>query len=273
MMTEPHSTFRVVSPEYASRLLGMNIGNRKVSRQKVEMYAAEMRNGRWQTTGEPIQIDTHGVLINGQHRLLAIIESQCSLLLNIVSGVDPAAKNVIDTGKKRTACDAILMAGHKHAKTLAAAAKLVHVYQKRTITSMSRQQNLPTHTDILNIVEGNRLLAKCVNDIPLKKGGILPPGNVAFLLYIFSLSDGEKAMAFIEGLVFGYNLAPDSPIVLIRNRLISNADSKAKIGTVEKLALTIKAWNAYRQGVKLKQLKWVRASSLGYTKESFPIAI
>jgi len=59
----------------AEKWLGHNLCNRHLRRQKVQQYAQDMRSGNYQTSGQSIQFDWGGRMIDGQHRCGAVIES------------------------------------------------------------------------------------------------------------------------------------------------------------------------------------------------------
>ena len=85
-------SIKVIGPDQAKAYLALNQVNRKVNSADVERYAEEMRMGRWKgVSGETIKISKSGRLLDGQHRLLAIIKSQCTVALEFREGLDPDA--------------------------------------------------------------------------------------------------------------------------------------------------------------------------------------
>lgn len=91
-----------ITPAIANQFLGMNIGNRSISKSLVESYAADMAAGRWHTNGEPITI-SGGRLISGQHRMLAVLKSGVTLNDVVVVYTDDA--DMVDTGRTRSVKD------------------------------------------------------------------------------------------------------------------------------------------------------------------------
>lgn len=63
-----------ITPELARQLLSNNKINRKIKPTIVERYAEQMEAGEWKFTGDTIKVDGEGMLLDGQHRLLAIIK-------------------------------------------------------------------------------------------------------------------------------------------------------------------------------------------------------
>lgn len=84
--------------------------NRKLDEARVNQYASDMKAGRWQSeTGENIKFAPDGVLIDGQHRLHAIIKSNSSIVLTIAKNVEKSKATVLDTGKQRSIGDAMMI--------------------------------------------------------------------------------------------------------------------------------------------------------------------
>lgn len=64
----------VITPEMAMNWLEHhNFKNRTISQGTVDSYATDMKNGRWSLTHQGIAFNTEGQLIDGQHRLWAIV--------------------------------------------------------------------------------------------------------------------------------------------------------------------------------------------------------
>jgi hypothetical protein len=97
-----------VNAEVAAELLKHNTkGQRTISRDAVERYATDMATLDWVFNGAPILISKDNELLDGQHRLSAIVESGESQILLIVRGVDPEAMATIDAGRRRSYADSL----------------------------------------------------------------------------------------------------------------------------------------------------------------------
>ena len=65
----------MVTPELASEWLGKSCAkNQNVVQKRVGQYAKMMRKGEW-VISNPLTFDMEGSLIDGRHRLHAVIES------------------------------------------------------------------------------------------------------------------------------------------------------------------------------------------------------
>jgi hypothetical protein len=117
-----------ITPQLSKDWLERNSTNRHLYLSTVYKYARDMAAGRWLFTAAPIAFDADGNLVDGQHRLAAIIEAQVMLRMLVVSGLSPRARGYIDLGKPRGAGDELQMAGFPHAMLLAAVARIVCRY-------------------------------------------------------------------------------------------------------------------------------------------------
>lgn len=97
-----------VTPEQAKRWLDnahqAGFENRTLKKASVAKYTREISTGNWKDTFDPIHLCVEGKLafpINGQHRLHAIVESDTTINLLVISGVDRNAFKYYDQGQAR----------------------------------------------------------------------------------------------------------------------------------------------------------------------------
>jgi hypothetical protein len=98
-----------IDPAMATTMLTKNGVNRKIRPRVVECYAEDMLQGLWDETGETIKFSRTGRLLDGQHRLMAIIESGTTLELLVVTGLPDKSQGSMDQGAGRTAMQALGM--------------------------------------------------------------------------------------------------------------------------------------------------------------------
>lgn len=79
---------RLVTPSIAREWLKTNESNRTLRPQRVRQYANDMRAGKWNLTGQGITFGKDGNLLDGQHRLHAIILSDTSVRMLVVTDAD-----------------------------------------------------------------------------------------------------------------------------------------------------------------------------------------
>jgi hypothetical protein len=101
--TDRHSHVLELTPALAEDLLThCNTHNRTLMDAHVETLANEMRAGRWQLTHQGIAFSPNRVLLDGQHRLWAVVMSGVTVPMRIFVNEPPEAMAVIDTGKTRS---------------------------------------------------------------------------------------------------------------------------------------------------------------------------
>lgn len=90
-----------VSPSLAKQYLEKSKGNRAESKERISTYAKNMKDGLWQLTPQGISFDEDGVLVDGHHRLKAVIQSGVSVPFYVTLSV-PRQTTIFDRGRPRT---------------------------------------------------------------------------------------------------------------------------------------------------------------------------
>ena len=109
---EPYNVLLNVTPELASTwLTNCNTHNRKLVDAHVDRLAGEMRAGRWQLTHQGIAFSTNHVLIDGQHRLWAVVLSGVTVPMRVYFNEPPETLAVVDAVRPRTNDEIITLSG------------------------------------------------------------------------------------------------------------------------------------------------------------------
>lgn len=107
----------LVDEEMAHEYLKSNIDNRKVKKYAVKKYVRDILAGKFLLSDSAICFDEDGKLINGQNRLLALIEAakqkeeSISLPFIVAFGLPRICATVMDQGMRRTDQDNLHFAG------------------------------------------------------------------------------------------------------------------------------------------------------------------
>lgn len=111
----------------AKDLLKLNVHNRSVSRKVVEQIKRDITDDKWVYTGDAIRVSSDGVLLDAQHRLIAVEESGARIPTLIIEGLDPNAANWIDQNRKRSVPDILRFRNITigHVTTCASAASIL----------------------------------------------------------------------------------------------------------------------------------------------------
>jgi len=264
-----------VTPEIAAQWLGAMAKNRPVASEKVEEYTGKMEKGQWMCNGESIKFSRSGKLIDGQHRLLAVIAADRPVRIEVRRGLPEEAFLTLDTGFKRTAGAALTLSTENRIQnynTVAAALRKVCLWETVGLDKKGSGKNRPTNIDIVaaldrhpGVIDATAFVLHhhCTDII---SGGIAAP-----LFYIFSTIDAEEAERFWYQLCTGLELTDTSDAVYrLRQRLL--ARKVARVRDTEKvlLALCIKAWNFRRTNTPCQKLLYTTDPKKA---EEFPVPI
>ena len=101
-----------ITPEKAQFYLTKNFeNNRKISTNNLEELKREMRNSRFILSDSAICFDTDGTLVNGQHRLMAVVHSGMTQPFVVVNNLASKSKLIMVVGKSRCMSDRITVSG------------------------------------------------------------------------------------------------------------------------------------------------------------------
>lgn len=256
-----------ITPEIARQYLERaNPDNRKISKTATAKYGRDMKEGRWTLTGEPLIFDETGMLADGHHRLLSAVEHGASFTTIVVRGISADSIVRIDGGRTRTAADMAAMDRTPNARTACAIMTLILIHERYGAEFMANSMYYPSKAEIVDALKQHPCMDLCVlRSTALRK--LMPRSVGGFCWYVFQLQDRRKADRFFDELEGGENLSAGNPALVLRNRLWENATSKSKLPNLYLTALTFKAWAAYRDGKKLKILRW---TTDGVSPEKFP---
>lgn len=257
-----HVSSRVeeIGPERARQMLAMNRGNRRIDPGTVNRYVAAMRRGEWQLSHQGIAIDKDGVLLDGQHRLTAIVKAGLQVPMLVVVGVDRAAFSVVDTGKRRSAGDTLRLYGATDPNNVAAALRYVHLF--RTVPNGQWHGNgtRMTNDQVLELFQSTPKIVDCVRDARQisTATGIIPSAAAAAIYVTREAAPAADWVAWSEGLMTGANLDLGDPRLAFRN-FFSNARAqggKRRVDAQEHMAIYIRAWNYWVEGKSRKHLQY-----------------
>lgn len=125
--TEPYARVITISPQLAQYILdNIEEKNRKRAPKKVEEYSRGMAQG-WTLTGQPLIFSRCGRLLDGGHRLTAVVKSGRKIRTMAVFGVAYEAFSFLDIGRKRTPANTLEVMGVTHAGIKSGAMRWVYI--------------------------------------------------------------------------------------------------------------------------------------------------
>lgn len=248
MRPEPTLTIEVITPTKAKAMLAKNPTNRALRSHRVRQYADQMSRNQWEMVGDPIRFDTNGNLLDGQHRLAAVVSSGKSMKFVIVRGLPSESFVVMDSGMNRSTADGlgreVKAATHK-----AAAIRLLWIVECDGDPRKSEERLLVTRTDIHEYYEAN---SEKIDEATLAGSMVYNAagGNRSAWIAFYVLADRIDSAArhdFMESMRTGAGLTGSDARLSLRNWLLQSRNKRVT-ASGDHLALYIKAWNDWRSG-------------------------
>lgn len=242
-----------VTPEMAKEWLKRNVSNRRLQEATVLLYAGDMKIDEWVDNGETIKFSGEGDLLDGQHRLHAVIRSGKTVEMLVVRGLARKAQETMDVGRKRNASDTLMLRGETNTVALAAILRRITLWDKgdrsfRGIASMAEMSaKLEKHPEIRRSAEIAVRTRKTFKDLPVSSLGV-----AHHLLFRVS---PEQVPWFFQKIAVGTELGEGNPVYVLRERARSDKDAGNAVSDVRALALIIRAWNVYRKGETITRLQ------------------
>ena len=257
----PHpapKVYRVlITSPMAQVMLGANTRNRKPRASDVTFYGGAMQQKVWLLTHQPIAFDVNGVLIDGQQRLMAIVESGVPADLFIMCGMPPESFDVVDTHRKRTAGDLFFGRGEAQVSRLAAVCRLVWVFDHDPQGSW--RNRVSNHT-LGKVLDANPEIRQAINRAhPIAKatrGNHTAMSAGVYLLWRAMSPEHPQVQAFLEGVETGANLDGGDPRLRLARTTQTAVDRRVTRDSQRQLALWLKGWRAFALDRKVGVLVW-----------------
>lgn len=245
-----------MTPELAFELLERNENNRRVKKRAIAEYVHALKSGDWQFNGDPVRVAADGQLLDGQHRLMALVEAGFTVPMVLVEGVTPETQMTMDVGTKRSYADHLKMRGEKNAAALAAIVRGYALYQR----SEGRQRWEPGETRLsMSELERTLLRNPLLKESQREAHRLYMSGFKASQVatgvahYVLTQLDGPDALFFFERIETGSELFPDGPtqpILKLREYIATRKIHEVRSSHVT-LAAILKTWNAFRAGTRM----------------------
>ena len=266
---QPEITTEIVpiDPVVAEQYLKYNTHNRPLAENKVLQFAADIECGRWQLNGEAIKFAVDGTLLDGQHRLHAIILCGATIESLVIWGLPPEAQTTMDQGTKRSAADQLNLAGIDASKSDASAIKTLITWERGWFYT-EKATGAVTSTDIVQWGHDNPEVFELIRRgtqytrIKARRGLVM-----AVFAGIARVHGIEVTAAFFQRVLDGVGLQSGSPILALRNRLDRVRGEGFKMPDGEAVGYFVIAFNHWLAGHNVAKLQQTKG---GWNKTNFP---
>lgn len=244
-----------ISPETATAWLANNADfQRKLRQTVVDRYARDMLNGAWNLTHQGIAFDTKGRLIDGQHRLAAIVKAGVPVKMTVVRDTPAGAFDHVDIGFCRTTADVLKTQGEGWITPLhIATARFMEAGSSIKGVNIARspfeiREMVELHKNALTFVFQN--IERHV------KGVTTAPALAAVAVAYYAEMDRVKLADFLRLLVSGIASDPqqDSTVIRLRDWLRDASGAVSSASRLDSFMKTQRVVKAYMAGERLTKL-------------------
>lgn len=265
-----HVAIMEVTPDLAANWLEYNKDNRILKPKAVDRLVVALTEGRYRFNGDAIRFSSDGKLLDSQHRLNACIESGVSFTSVVVWGVEPEAQITMDRGSKRTLIDHLRILGEHSTKELATVLNLAVAWDRGDRFGIGARTDVAYEDAHQYLVENPNVRASldhiaAANGAKVRK--VINPAHFAFIHWILSRIDPADADDFTKRFVSGQYIHSEFEATHRLHERLKDLRNDKSDRAQEVIPLAFKAWNLYRDGDHIKQLRIRRGGS---APESFP---
>lgn len=270
-LAQPEIEVLDITPELAAELLERNNRNRPKKQYSIDGWVKDMQAGQWDgLNGETYKFAHDGELLDGQNRLTAIVVSGVTQKGVVFWGLAREAQDTIDMGNKRTFAQQLGMRGYSNCNVLAGIVRSTFLWDAGERRSIGHGKIVPTVHELSRHLSEHSELVDVAKQAMWQYGDFRPlsPTMQGLGIYLFDQINSEERQDFFMRLIEGANMDKDHPIMVLRKHLLQrHTHLTTRLLPEQKVAILIKAWNAYRDGRTVEALYWRGG---GKSPEAFP---
>lgn len=251
---------RTLTPEDAKHLLDVSeTHNRTLTQAAINRYAKDMTDGNWKLSADGISIDTNGNILNGHHRLHALILSNTEQQFRVTYDANPETFDVYDTGKNRTGRDIFVLQGleSRTARIMASAIPYIISWERNKVLMKSidaRQHGSANHA-VREFYDNNKSIyisAKFTQSLP-RHAKLLRESVACFLHYeitkIDTLTNADK---YLKLVTTGDGICSDNVIYALRQMLTYHITGARRLHDTHIIKLAIHTYKLWKRDTRYK---------------------
>ena len=253
-----HVVEEQVTPAKAASWIEGNTDNRPLSDRRIKQYAADMTAGKWRLTHQPIALTDDGRLLDGQHRLWAIVESEQTVPMMVARNCDPETFAVIDGGKLRSGSDTLAVAGWDMHNEIPGLLRMLKLYDEFRDEGWSNHNAKIPNDEIVAAAEKAGPVAVDATRLAVAIRGRAETGpqpTYSTAIYLIhretGLTPAEQWDMFWENYATGVDLSAGDPRLSMKRSIMRLYLPKAGSTPMQNrvfLGLLLKGWNLFAKG-------------------------
>ncbi|WP_431282437.1 sensor histidine kinase [Humitalea sp. 24SJ18S-53] len=240
--------FERIDQATATRYLATNIARRGPVQTLVAAFARDIAAGRWMRNAQPICFSADGRLINGQHRLMAVIASRGTIEVPVVRCLPEAAHDTYDIHMRRApSVDEDTEAFGDHALA-AAMANLLWRQERRPKATRAKKASAAEVRQILT--EFPRLLG--LRGFARRMLAFGRASVMGYGAFVIERDRPDLAPGFLKAIQTGADLPEGHPILALREALQRLRRDRAPQD--DQLAALLSGWERFKAHAAMRGL-------------------
>ena len=241
-----------ITPELARQWLTLNVSNRAESPVHIKKLEGYIRDGLWRMTGDPIRFSKAGKLIDGQHRLQAILNSGMAVQCVVMRDLENDIFDVLDSGKARGKTDVLFVEyglPMEVCKVLSSSVGAAIDYQQQQYGFGAKSGK----AEMREFVKANPSII-CSAQYAQKLPHQTPvPKSIAAFFHFYAARRSEvDAERFMERFMVGAVEGSNDNLLHLRNLCMNGRANRRLVGRAEVIGRLIRIWNAEQRGQPIK---------------------
>lgn len=210
-----------------------------------------------------VGFDSTGRLVNGQHRLSAVVRAETPARFLVATGLDPSVFAVLDGGKVRNGADVLHIRGFANAACTSALVRFVALAEQGNLWTRNRGGRMELDALVARAEQDReRFVASAREGYRLyeagkETGGVLTPSHTALAVYAFDLAGaGVEIRGYLGRVATGISVAAaDDPAHPVRQAFLDDQRADVAMGRHERLAILLRGAQHAALGEPMKRAR------------------
>jgi hypothetical protein len=245
------------------------VKQRPLLQTRVDFLVNQIKRGAYELNGEAVIISSDGTVMDGQHRLWAVIQADMAIESVVVRGVDPNTFDTIDSTGGRSASDvlAILFKNTKQPpgamrvnvlKMIGPALSVVLNCNRSTgefKQFKGMKARLHNHVVIEYVEKHPILVQQAIFLDTLPSLPRVPKSGCLAILHLCEPAFQGVVREFVTAVYSDVKHEEGSPALALRRKALQEPPGHDFVNTADRLGFLIKAWNFWSANYPVAVLK------------------
>lgn len=242
------------SKKLVDELLSLNQNNRNPRKTHIDWLQDAIKTKEFILTGQGISVSDKGILIDGQHRLMAIRNAGYPPVeILVVTGLDEKSRIYVDQHAKRSTSDMLKIVLNQEITNRLAAIINFHLKLKEKEGDFIWDKLKPSLDEVVEATAEHSYIISLLIDAmgPLGRAGLL-----CALFHYAKRYDEDTALQFAGQVGIGENLERDDPAHRLRHYLFTRGKKNyGGSGQLEDYKVCVTACVAHANGDKMETIR------------------